>query len=169
MMCCSDKELFDKIFLLGCHRSHPPATTALLAVGIGVETFDITIVGNGDDHVFFSDQIFITELAIIFGNDSAAMIAILLLDLLQFIFDNIEDEFFIIENLSKISDSLNQLFIFSIELFPFHPLQSTQSHLQDSLCLQFGEVKLLHQFFFSITMRSANGGNDLINKIKSYS
>ena len=42
MMCCSDKELFDKIFLLGCHRSHPPATTALLAVGIGVETVSYT-------------------------------------------------------------------------------------------------------------------------------
>ena len=37
MMCCSDKKLFDKIFLLGCHRSHPSATTALLAVGIGVK------------------------------------------------------------------------------------------------------------------------------------
>ncbi|MPN33607.1 hypothetical protein SDC9_181096 [bioreactor metagenome] len=97
MVGCSNKDLFDKILLLGCHTVHAAPAASLLTIGISVQAFDIAVFGNGNNHILLGNQVLHRKVAVVAGNNSAAFIGILLTELCQFIFNNLQHQTVILQ------------------------------------------------------------------------
>ncbi|WP_439847579.1 hypothetical protein, partial [Faecalibaculum rodentium] len=84
---------------------------------------DITGCCHGDDHMFSGNQVLIIHIHIVGRYFSTSLVAILLYDFGQIIFDDLHNTFFPIQNIFVIFNSLDQGIIFR---FNFVPLQTGQ-------------------------------------------
>ena len=80
-----DEEILDEILRARAHADAALAAARLPAIGVDRGAFQIAAVGDGDGHVFDRDQIFEADLAGIVDDLRAALVAVILLNFLEFL------------------------------------------------------------------------------------
>ncbi len=59
----NDADVGDDILLLGCYSFNSLSSPALTMVRFAFNSLDVTRLGNGENHVFFRNEIFFGKLA----------------------------------------------------------------------------------------------------------
>ena len=89
-----------------------------------------------DNDLLFLDERLIIDLVFIRRSDlCSSVFVILLLDLEDLGLDDLTQKRFVLDNVLEVRDLLVEFFCLGFELFSFKTLQSCQSHIEYSLCL----------------------------------
>ena len=138
-------QLLDEIFLAGGRADLAAAAAPLRAIERKRSALDIAAVRDGDQHVFFDDQIFDREIA--FGLDylGAARIAEFLLQLRDVRGDELHQLLLVGEDLLEPRDRLRSLLVLGFDLVALQRGQPAQSQIQDRLGLDLRELEARHQ------------------------
>src|SRR6185369_3606465 len=114
----SDKEKFDKVFILGLDPCFAFAATTLGTVKRDCTPLDVARMGDVDHHILFNNGVFKSNLGGL-GNDlGTARIAELLLDLQQLPLDDGKYLRLRTENLLQTGDKAQHFHIFVDDFFP---------------------------------------------------
>ncbi len=84
-------QVLNSVFLGHPHAGNAAATTMLSAVGAVRQTLDIATLGQGDDYVYFWDEVFVAEIAGGVHDARAALVAILVAQLGEVVLDHPKD------------------------------------------------------------------------------
>ena len=135
-----DEQLFDEIAFLAVPANHALAAAALLAVGRHGRTFDVPLVRQGHDHVFFRDQVF--NINIIGGGDDLRppVVAVLVVHLVDVFANHVHQQLVVAEDRFVALDLFDQRTVIASEFFDFQPRQSTQLHTQNRVGLHAGQL-----------------------------
>ena len=136
-------------------------------VGVGRLTLGISRVGQRDDAVVTLDQILVNDLVLGGANVGAALVAVFLLDLKHFLFDDLANAAFVGQDGAQIGDQCLKTKQLVLDLGAFHARQSSQCHLDDGLRLRIRKTKALHQLFLGLGdgCRAFHDPDDFINVV----
>ena len=161
----SGKHSGDHVLVAGGHSLHALTAAALGRILAGRCALDITVSGHGVDALFLLDKIFNVDLILHFLDLGAALIAVLVADLQQFVLQHAAQQFLVAQQFQIVSDALFQLIILILQLLAVQTLQCLKTHIQNSLCLHIVQRKALHQCFLRIVVTGANDTDNFINII----
>ncbi len=136
-----NEHLHDIVIVFGAHGVASLAAAFLRAICIQGYAFDITCVGDGDDHVFARNQVFDIDIDFRIGNFCAAITGPAVADGGGFIADDLNDAFITAQNIQQIFDNRAQIDQVIMNLVAFQPGQSVQLQFQDGTRLIFGHVE----------------------------
>ena len=100
VMGISYKQLLDKVFVFNLGRRAAAAATLLRLVGIKPLSFRITGVRQGNNHIFFRNQIFHSEIRMVFDNLGPTLVTVVLTDFEQFFADHSNELVWVFQNLN---------------------------------------------------------------------
>ncbi len=80
-----DDELRDEILFAGLHAGAAGAAAALLAIGGDGRALEVALVAHGYGHLFVGDQVFELQLRALVHNLGAALVAVPVADLFEFL------------------------------------------------------------------------------------
>ena len=125
---------------------------------------------DGDHHLLIGDGIFHTELRRAVFDGRAAFVAKTFLDVLQLVLDDAHAQVHIVEHVVEVSDELHQFVVLVLKFLAFHACELAQTHFDDGLGLDFGEVPLSHQALlrFLHGLRCTDEGDDFVDNVKSF-
>ena len=139
------KQVLHEVGVLQVHALHALAAALLLAVGAHRQALDVAGLGHGDDHVLLGDEVFPLDVLRFASDAGAAGIAVLLLDLQQFVLDDLLQQALVGQDALVVGDLLAQLGQLFLDLLALQSGQAAQAHLQDGVGLLLGEPKALGQ------------------------
>ena len=139
--------MLDVVVLLQLHPHHADAAPALLAVGRDGQPLDVVRAGDRDHHVLFRDQVLELELAL--GGDDLGPPVVVppveLLHLEQLLAHDGGDLRLVAQRLAQLADPLAEVGVLVLDLLARQAGQPCEPHVEDRLCLDLGQVELLHQ------------------------
>ena len=135
------KKVFYKVFFLGRHTSYALAAPTLFAIGIDMETFNITGMRDGDHHLFIGDEVFHTQIAGRINDLRTPIVSISVFKIDHFVLDDHHTSGLIGQDILEIRDPGHQFIVFIFQLSTFHPCQTLKPHIQDGLHLSSREIK----------------------------
>ena len=153
---------------LGSLAAH--TATALLAELAQGGTLHIAHVTDGDDHGVIGIEVFGIELLAGVLDLRAALVAVFLLHLEQFVLHHLLAEFGVVENLLQIVDELHQLVILVVQLVHLQTRELAQTHVDDGAGLDFIEVEALHEVLDGLLggLRRADEVYHLVDVVASH-
>ena len=138
-------DMLDEVLIARCATLHTDTATVLCAILGQRGTLDITHMRNGDNHIIISIEILGIELLSREDDLRTALVAILLLHLLQLVLDDLHLHTLVSQHCIVVVDTLLQLIALSSQLAVLQTGQSTQAHLHNCRSLQLRQTELLHQ------------------------
>ncbi len=139
------EEILDEVLLLDAHADLALPSSSLGTVQRHGIAFDVAGVRDADDHFFFCDEIFQTDLRLFFNNLRAAIVFIGLANFHQLVFDDGSDQCFTREHGLQVFDLFQHFLVLFDELGPFKLRQALEPHVEDRCGLNFGKAELSHQ------------------------
>ncbi len=140
---------------------------SLLVELVELGALDVTHVRNGDDHGVVGIEVLGIEL-MVEGNDfRTALVAILLLDLLQFLLHDLLAALGIVQYLLQVGNKLHQVIVLLVQLVYAQARQLREAHVNDGLRLQLVQFEALLQVALGIAGRLgvADDVNHLVNVV----
>ena len=133
-------------------------------------TFDISLMADSNNNIFFGYQVFNFHGRRINGKFRAACVAELFLHFKQIFFYNAQNFMFVCQNTLQPVNGFQNIYIFIINLFALQTGQPLQAHIQNGLCLALAEAEFFHQRSFgSIGIGAAADSADyFIKMVKRY-
>ena len=162
-----DEDVFNEIIFLHLCRVDAASAALLLAVAVHRHALDVASVADGDDHVFFGDEVFDVDIVLRKGDLRAAGVAVFVGDLRKLVAHNLHDLVLIGENGLVFGNAAMQIGQFFLELFDIQTLQAAQLHLDDSLCLAVGKAEAFAEAFlgFVVVVGRTDDGDDLVDVV----
>ena len=145
-----DKQVLDEILILGLHPGLPFATAPLRPVKRDGVAFDITGMGNGDNHIFFDDQIFKGEIGRHPDDLRSALIGKPLFDIDQLPFDDFHDLDVAGQYRLETGDQSQDFIVLIDNPVALKTGQAMQAHIEDRLSLNLGQLELNNQLCFRL-------------------
>ena len=130
-----DDELFDEVFVFDRGRRFAFATTALRFVVGERLRLDVAFVREGDDAVFFGNQVFEREVQVGVEDLGAAHVVELVFDVEQFFFDDGEQALRYLQDFEQGFDFVDDFLEFLDDFVLFEAGQAVQAQVEDGLCL----------------------------------
>ena len=140
-----DEHLGGGVLLPAAHAGNALAAAALDVIRVGRLTLDVAEVRHGQDALLARDQILNVDLAADGGNLGAALVAVLLLDLLRLVLDDAHEARTVRENVAQVGDLRLDRGQLLLELETVSVRQRAERHLHDGLRLRIVEAKALAQ------------------------
>ena len=139
-------QLHQGIVVAVAGAAHALATTLLIPVGADGHTLDVSALAQGNNDIFLDDEL-LDGLLLEFGqfNDRAARVGVFTLEFASFPLDLRPNLLRVLQQIFQLGDGGEQVVVFFVQTLPFQCGQPAQLHVQDGLCLNLGEVELLHQ------------------------
>ena len=131
-----------KVLLAGAHRGNTAATAALCAVNRGRLTLDVAEMGEGIRAILLLDEVLNVDLVGNIFDASMTLIAVLLLDFLQFLLDNSQNIRIRREDFLKARNAALEVLVLVVDLLLLQTRQAAQTHIYDGLRLRLVEVEL---------------------------
>ena len=135
----SDQEVLYKILRPRAHADAAFAAPGLSPIGIGRGALQVAAVGYGNRNVFHLHKVFQRDLAGVFNNVGAALIAEIFLDLAEFLDHEIFQNLFGTQNLQVFADALLNIDQFGRNLVLLHAGDALELHFDDGLGLPLRE------------------------------
>ena len=123
-----DKQGLDEVFVFGGRRLFTASAATLRLIVGGRLGFDITAVGQGNDHFALRNQVFIGNVAAERIDFAAAFVAIVGFDFFQFVADDLGNAFGLGEDVHKVDDFTHQVFVAFDNFFLIEAGQVSQTH-----------------------------------------
>src|SRR5690606_10868685 len=162
-----DEQILDEVLFPRIERGDATSSPPLRPVCVHGQALDVSGVGQGDDDVFFRDEIFVVDLAL-FGHDlGAPLVAEPLLDVEKLFFDHVCHLGRIFQQLLQIGDRLQKLGVLGFDLFPLQAGQPSKLHVEDRHGLPLRQSETVHQLRTGIRVagRSADDRDDLVDVV----
>ena len=137
-MSANRHQVFDEVVLAGGCADFAAPAAALGAVERERRALDIAAVGDGDEHVFFDDQVFDREVALGLDNLGAARVAEFLFDVFDFRGDERAHLAFVVEQPGEPRDRLLGLLVLGVDFVALQRGQAAQRQVEDRLGLESG-------------------------------
>ena len=151
-----DDELFDEVFVFDRRCRFAFAATALRFVVGERLRLDVAFVREGDDAVFFGNQVFEREVQVGVEDLGAAHVVELVFDVEQFFFDDGEQALRYLQDFEQGFDFVDDFLEFLDDFVLFEAGQAVQAQVEDGLCLFGGEavVVAVHAVLFAKAVRA---------------
>ena len=122
-------------------------------------------MGNGDNHGIVAVEILSVHFLAGILDHGAALVAKFLLDLNQFLLNDLAALGRIVKNGLQVLDGLAHLSQFIVQFFLLQTCELAQTHFNDGTSLNFGEAESFTQTLYSVLGRIAalDDGNHLVN------
>ncbi len=134
-MGAGDEQLVDEILFLH-RRGHAALAAAALRDVIGHRLgLGVAVVGQRHHHVLLADQIFHGQIEMIGENFGAALVAVLVAHLDQFIADHFHEPIGIGQDVEQIGDDVEHVLVFVEDLALLQPGEAVQAQIEDGLGL----------------------------------
>ena len=133
--------MLDEILGARPHADAALAAARLPAIGIDRGALEVSAARDRHRHVFHRDQVFERDLAGVFDDLGAALVAELLLDFLQFLDDHVAQHLLGAENLQVLGDAALDVGQFVQDLLLLHAGQALQLQFDDGLRLLLGKLE----------------------------
>src|SRR5580698_2490155 len=133
--------MLDNILGARPHADAPLAAARLAPVGVHRGPLQITAVRDGDGDVFHLDEILEMDLASVFDDLGAALVAEFLLDVLQLLHDDAAQLFVGRQDIEILGDFDLDTGQLIQDLLDLHAGEALELHLDDGLGLAFGELE----------------------------
>ena len=117
-----------EIFFAGGAALAAHAAARLGAVFGERGTLDVTQVGYGDDHVFVGVEIFGVDVVCGGSNLGAALVAVLVNELVHLVFDDGQLQLFVCKHIAQMVDQLLQVVVLCLELVALQTGELTETH-----------------------------------------
>src|ERR1035437_6702564 len=134
-------QVLEEILGARAHADAALAAARLPAVGIDGRALEIAAVGRGDGHVLDGHQVFQADLAGVFNDLGAALVAIQLPDFLQLFDDSLAHQFLGAQQFQVLGDAALDFSQLVGDLLLLHAGEALQLQLDDSLRLALGELE----------------------------
>ena len=166
----ADIHFLDEIVLTLLNAGNSASAAVLSLIGRHGGPLDITRVGVGYDALLNGDEVFNIDLAADILDHGAALVAELLLYLLDLADDDVEHSLMICEDILVVGDlglDLSQLVEYLLGL---ETGQTAEDHICDMVCLDLREAEAGHKSFLALgdVLRSLHDRDDLVDIVKSY-
>ena len=125
-------------------------STTLLVELVKLGTLDVTHVRDSDDNGIIGIEVFGIELVVEGNNLCTTLVAIFLLHLLQFVFHHLLATLGVVENFLQVGNEFLQVVKLLMQLIDTQTCQLRQTHINDSLRLQFIQIEAFLQVALSI-------------------
>ena len=145
MMRRCDKHMFDEIFFFRTHARDTATTAFLTAVGADRHTLDVVAVRERKDDVFYGDEFFIRDIRRIVRDGRTTVVAEFAFHFKKLFFDDAQHLSFVGEDGFEPSDLFHKCLELFFDLVAFEACEALETHIEDSLCLFFGEAECFHQ------------------------
>ena len=163
-----DENILKEIFFTGCSRTDADAASALRAIGCFRNALDVAVMGAGNNHVFFLDDVVHIDVFNDLCDFGAARIGKAAPNLEHFIFNNAHKFAFVRKQGSKVFNRALKLTVLGFQLFALKPRQPLQPHVKYRLRLPFTETETCNQPFlcFCAVCTGFDDGNDFVNIVQ---
>ncbi len=144
------------------------ATTAgLRAIGGRRDRLDVPGRGHGDDDLIVGDQVLEAEVAVVGDEATAPVVAELLSDLRELVFDDLPPPGRVGEDRLEIGDPLVELRQFGTQLVDLERREPAKRHVEDGVRLDLGELEPLDQPAAGVGRvgRTADDRHDLVDVV----
>ena len=152
--------VLDEIFVTRVAGLGAYTSSTLLTEISQRRTFDVAQVRDGDNHIVVGIHIFGVELGSHLHDARAALVGVLILDLLQFGCYELVAQTLVSEQLVEVCNLLLEFSVLGFQLINTQACERSQTHLHDSLTLRIVEIEALLQVRLCISRRAA-GADDL--------
>ena len=136
-----DEDVFDKVVVLHLGGIHATPTAFLVAVAVHRHALDVAGMADGDDHVFFGDEVFHVDVVLAKRDFGAAFVTKFGSDFVHFVADDFHHLVFIGKDGFVFGNASEQVCQFGFEFFNVQALEAAQLHFDDSLCLAVAHAK----------------------------
>ena len=134
----ANEKMLDGIFFLFGQADDALAAASLHAIGVFGQLFDVAIARDGDNDIFFGNQIFgVRSCASCLDNLRATRVAVLFFDARHVVLDDAAHFGIAFENAAQTLDFLQQIGVFVIDFHAVELRQLTQAHIQNRVGLNF--------------------------------
>ena len=140
-----DEEVADDVGFLGPHAAHADAAAPLAAVGVERDALDVVVQGEGDDDVFFGDEVFDVHFARVKGDLRAAFVAVFVAHFDELVFDDGEDFRAVGEDAFEFFDQFQYLLVLLFDFLALEAGEALEAEVEDGLCLFLGEFEAVHE------------------------
>ena len=143
------------------------ASASLLVELVKLGALDVAHVRNGDDHRIVGIEVLGIELVVEGNNLGAALVAILLLHLLQFLLHDLLATLGVVEDFLQVGNELHQVVVLLMQLVDTQASQLTQAHVDDGLRLELVQVEALFQVALGVAggLAVSNNVYHLVNVV----
>ena len=107
------------IVFLSLHADNASTTFMLVAIYVRVHPFDITLFSQGNNHLFVSDEVLYIKVGRIDGDFRTTRVAVFLLHIIQFVFDDLTLTRFASQDSFQIFDQCQQFLVFVFDFLAF--------------------------------------------------
>ena len=165
-----DQHVLDEIFGARAHADAALAAAGLPPVGVHRGALEVAAAGHRHRHVLVLDQVLDVDLAGLFDDLGAPLIAELLLDFAEFLDDDRAQDSLRAEDPEVLGDAPLDVGQLVQDLLALHAGEALELHLDDGLRLALGEVEARHQALAGL-LGIAGGANELdhgVEKIQGF-
>ena len=141
----SEKDIQQRIAVLGRHAAHPPAAASLRAVMTRRHPFNVPLPRQRDDHILPPIKLLLIKISAAINHISLARIAKLLANLLNISADKPKDRRRRSQQALQIINPRAHRTIFILQFLPFQCRQTAQLHIKNSVRLGLIKRKIDHQ------------------------
>src|SRR3989344_5468757 len=132
----------DEIFVLCIKVNHADAPSALFTIFFGVGAFDVASFGKNKHRVRVGNKVFFGEFfGAVLHHSRAAVVAILLANLLELLFDDSEYLLGASQNGLEFRDKRLHFIQLILDLLALEARELLEPHIEDSLRLYLGELE----------------------------
>ena len=139
------KDLFDVVFFLECSADNALTATVLRLEGINRQALDIAFAAERNHLFFFGNQVFVIVVIDSVFDRGTAIVAALVHDGVETVEHNLHAAFALFQNILQVGNGSNEFVVFSFQLFDIQAGELSETHVHDSLRLDFVEVKAVLQ------------------------
>src|SRR5579871_6229450 len=136
-----DDQVLQEILRARPHADAALAAAYLPAIAVHRRALQVAAVGHRDRHIFHRHQVFQPDLARVFHDLRAALVAVILLDLFQFLDDQVAQNFLRSQNFQVFINAPLDFGQFFQNLLALHAGQALQLQLDDGLRLPLRELE----------------------------
>ena len=161
-------QLHNVVILDGLHSLDSLASAVLGPEIVSGHALDIAKLGESNDGMRNRDQVLGADIIIVKTDLCAAVITVLVGDLLHFLLHHGQKLLMVGQNPLKIGYLLHQFPVLRLQLLPFQTCQGAKTHINDSLGLGLGQGKPPHQLFFcnGDRFRGPDDFDDLVDVVQ---
>ena len=164
----ADEEVLHHVVLLQLGAAHALAAAFLALVGVDLGALGVAGGGDGDHHVFAGDEVFFGDVAGRGDDAGAALIAILIDDLLELVADNCTLALRLGQDVLVVRDLFFDGGQVVDNLLALQGGQAAQLHGQDLVGLDLVDVEQVDQAGAGVvhSRRAADQGDDLVQHVQ---
>ncbi len=140
------QQVLDRILLAGDVADDPLAAPMLAAIGRHRLALDVAAARDGHHDVLVGDEVLVGHLAAeVVGDAGPPLAGVLPLELGQLVLDDLADAGRVGQDVLELGDELDDRQVLVLDLLALEGGQAGESHVEDGLGLELGQVEPLHE------------------------